>query len=73
MRAALHHHYIQQSDLLIKTLSPGVKKRVTTNTKKYFLLRTNDPFMYDGIPYTVKWKSLGAGVHEASLVLWEDK
>jgi len=73
MKAALHHHLVQQSDLLVKTLSPGVKKRVTTNVKKYFLLRTSDPFMYDGRPYSVKWKSLGAGVHEVSLDPWEDK
>lgn len=50
-------------------LTPINSVRCTTPTLRRFLLDTSDPYYWDGKPYDVCKKSLGAGVYEVSLVL----
>ena len=52
-------------------LQPTTKVRCVTAVYKKFLLNTGDPYFYGGLPYTVKGKSLGAGVYELSLIPYE--
>lgn len=52
---------------LKEDLSPTNPVRCVTKVLRNFLLNTKDPHMWEGMPYHVVTKSLGAGVHEVKL------
>lgn len=68
---AIHKQITKEKDRIINmfAVSPNSKHRAVTKVTKSILL--NGPYLLNGELWDVKAKSLGAGVHELSLVRWD--
>ena len=62
-----HEAIVRVASETLQRLTPICPQRCATAVLRRILLTTSEPHLWNGVPYSLRKKSLGAGVYEIKL------